>query len=140
MYTLIIVASYVIDPHVLEPQLWLSFTARLCKLHRWQKLCSLLTVCIFIRLNHAENKVSCRWLCVAPMSVFDCEQFFCYPTENKWHQDTSVNLVMLAILHFYALDVKTERYWRAKFWFWRMFPHLPTTFSFVMIDYTIIKF
>ena len=49
--------------YVFEPQLWFAFTARLCKLHRLQKPRSLLTVCIFIRLNHAENKVSWCWLC-----------------------------------------------------------------------------
>ena len=59
-FWLCIVASYVIDPlYFFGPQLWFLFTARLCKLHRWQKLC-LLMVCIFCRLNHAENKVSCR--------------------------------------------------------------------------------
>ena len=68
-----------------EPQLWFPFTARLCKLHRRQKLCSLLTVCIFIRLiNHAENKVSCRWLYKIQITNI-------LPT-FKWVKETSSNL------------------------------------------------
>ena len=29
--------------------------------------------------------------------VFDCEQFSCYPTENTWHQDSTVGRILTGI-------------------------------------------
>ena len=74
--------------NVFELQIWFPFTARLCKLHRWQKLCCLLTVCIFIRLNHAKNEVSCGRLCsnIYKMIIFWYIPLMHYYAHNQMSQ------------------------------------------------------
>ena len=68
-----IVASYVIDPHMVSVPNFDSRLPRDCASCTGDRsyAVSLLTVCIFIRLNHAEKKVSCRWLCSNVYKMID---------------------------------------------------------------------